>query len=179
MPADVASPAPEISSLPASNAPSEPATIGRTTRRRPSPPTSSKTPADLVQAASPADDSSAAGKTGTESTKPDEAPIAGESTSALKAFQELQEWHLVKMRPFNPGKAADEYLSAEDCRSGHTAVSLWLQQFDGWLREPRIPDDIPERILHAFKTVRDRALRSQGRLSIDFVQRPSTLADHE
>ena len=107
MPADIASPAPEISSLPASNAPSEPVTIGRTTRRRPSPPTSSKTPANLVQAASPADDSSAAGKTGTESTKPDEAPIAGDSTSALKAFQELQEWHMVKMRPFNPGKAAD------------------------------------------------------------------------
>ena len=130
----------------------------------------------MVQAASPADDSSAAGKTGTESTKPDEAPIAGESTSALKAFQEVQEWHMVKMRPFY---AADEYLSAENCRSGQTAVSLWLQQFDGWLREPRIPDNIPERILHAFMTVRDRALRSQGRLSIDFVQRPSTLADRE
>jgi intron-binding protein aquarius len=38
----------------ASNAPSQPAAVGRTTRRSPSPPPSSKTPANLVQAASPA-----------------------------------------------------------------------------------------------------------------------------
>jgi hypothetical protein len=53
------------------------------------------------------------------------------------------------------------------------------QQLDAPHSLQAIPETIPERILHPFLTVRARALRSQGRMSIDFVQRLSTPANKE
>ncbi len=56
---------------------------------------------------------------------------------ALDAFQAVHEHHMVKMRPLY---AADKCRSVEAIRSGQTAESLWLQKFDGWMRETRIPE---------------------------------------
>ena len=73
------------------------------------------------------------------------------------------------------------YSAAEGCNvesiGPETAEGLWLQQLDQWIEDPTLEAEVPKRILDAFLSVRAFARGHGGRMTIDFVKRPSQQSD--
>ncbi len=76
------------------------------------------------------------------------------------------------------------YCAVEGCNveeiGPETEEGLWLSQLDKWIEDPMLDIEVvPEIIRDAFLSVRAFAQGHEGRMTIDFVQRPSQQSDQE